>query len=123
MKPDRGLRRNSVSLALIGVSTMRLPIGSVPASAPVSVRNSPVAIVAQATRKDRGLRRLFAMGDDVRHRRMILGEPIGGTETIGDLCAGERELRAGQAEWRGVVERRWSGGLSWWSRCGRRRRR
>ena len=40
---------------------------------------------------------------------MVAGEPIGGTETIGDLCAGERELRAGQAEWRGVVERRWSG--------------
>src|SRR5215471_6157613 len=41
MKPERELRRNSVSWALIGVSMMRSPIGSVPASAPSSVRNMP----------------------------------------------------------------------------------
>jgi len=41
MKPDRGLRRNSVACALSGVSMMRSPIGSTSASAPSSVRNIP----------------------------------------------------------------------------------
>src|SRR6266704_6278046 len=36
MKPDRGLRIGSVSSGLAGVSTMRSPSGSIPASAPVS---------------------------------------------------------------------------------------
>src|ERR1700687_4797364 len=39
MKPERGLRRNSVSCALTGVSMMRSPIGST--SAPSSVRDIP----------------------------------------------------------------------------------
>src|SRR5258708_35791711 len=41
MKLDRGLRRNSVSYVLTGVSMMRSPIGSAAASAPSSVRNIP----------------------------------------------------------------------------------
>src|SRR5215471_14572489 len=43
MKPDRGLRRSSVSSTLTGVSMMRPPIGSEPASAPVIGRNIPPA--------------------------------------------------------------------------------
>jgi hypothetical protein len=46
----------------------------------------PVGVVAQAARKDRRLRRLFAVGDDVGHRRMILGKPIGGAERLA-TCA------------------------------------
>src|SRR4051794_41792651 len=41
MKPDRGLRRNSLSCAFSGVSMMRSPIGSTPAASPSSVRNIP----------------------------------------------------------------------------------
>src|SRR5258706_308109 len=43
MKPDRGLRRSSVSSTLTGVSMMRSPIGSMPASAPVTGKNIPPA--------------------------------------------------------------------------------
>ena len=39
MKPDRGLRRISVSSAFTGVSMMRAPNGSLPASELASVRN------------------------------------------------------------------------------------
>src|SRR5215831_18150696 len=42
MKPERELRRNSVSWAFTGVSMMRSPIGSLAASAPSSVRNMPL---------------------------------------------------------------------------------
>src|SRR5258707_7948609 len=42
MKPDRESRRNSVCSAFTGVSMMRWPSGSVPASAPSSVRNMPL---------------------------------------------------------------------------------
>src|SRR6266851_4364120 len=41
MKPDRGLRRNSVSCVFSGVSMMRSPIGSTPAFSPSSLRNIP----------------------------------------------------------------------------------
>src|SRR5207302_438433 len=41
MKPDRGLRIGSVSSGLAGVSTMRSPMGSIPASAPVSGIHRP----------------------------------------------------------------------------------
>src|SRR5437660_549137 len=41
MKLERELRRYSVACASTGVSMMRSPIGSVPASAPSSVRNIP----------------------------------------------------------------------------------
>src|SRR5258708_11963641 len=43
MKPDGGLRRSSVSSTLTGVSMMRSPIGSIPASAPVTGKNIPPA--------------------------------------------------------------------------------
>ena len=41
MKPNSGLRRNSLSCAFSGVSMMRSPIGSTPAPSPSSVRNIP----------------------------------------------------------------------------------
>src|SRR5271167_862854 len=36
---------------------------------------------------------------------MVLGEPVGWTEWIGDLGAGERKLGTGHVQRRGVVER------------------
>ena len=35
-------------------------------------------------------------GDDLRHRRMFFGVPVGRTIPIGDLRAGEREFRPRQ---------------------------
>src|SRR6266436_276746 len=43
MNPDRGLRRSSVSSTLTGDSMIRAPIGSMPASAPVTGKNIPPA--------------------------------------------------------------------------------
>ena len=53
-----------------------------------------VGIVTQAAGIDLWLRRLLALGDDVGHRRMVLGEPVGRAIAVGDLRAGERELRS-----------------------------
>jgi hypothetical protein len=41
MKPDRGLRRNSLSCVFSDVSMMRSPIGSTPDSSPSSRKNIP----------------------------------------------------------------------------------
>src|SRR5437764_8522429 len=41
MKPERGLRKNSVSWVFSGVSMTRSPIGSLPASIPSNTRNIP----------------------------------------------------------------------------------
>jgi hypothetical protein len=68
--------------------------------------------VAQAAGIHLWLREYLALGDDLRHRRMVLWEPVGRTIPIGDLRAGEREFRPGEvsrcpapaAEWAPPVE-------------------
>src|SRR5262245_27222252 len=49
MKPDRGLRRNSVACVLSGISIVRWPIGSAPASARSILRYMPFCGVLLGT--------------------------------------------------------------------------
>ena len=57
----------------------------------------------------------LALGDDLRHRGMVLWEPIGGTIPIGDLRAGEREFRPRERMQRHVVQHLLRSGLCRWS--------
>ena len=81
-----------------------------------------VGIVAEAAGKDRGLRSDLAMGDDVGHRRMVLGEPVGRAVPVGHLCAGELEFGSRHAEQLGVVRHHRGSSRSRRRQHGRRRR-
>ena len=55
-----------------------------------------VGVVAQAAGIDLRLREFLSLRNNLRHRRMVLGEPIGRAIAVGDLGAGEGEIRSRQ---------------------------